>query len=731
MIQVHLQTQAADCGEACLRMMASAFGRDVSAQQMRAIVGQSGAGIRLPALVAAAGRIGLQARPLRLDLPELRALQTPCILHWDLNHYVVLERIGSRGRVHVIDPACGRRTLTMADISQHFTGVAVEFTLAGDWSPPKATERVSVTRLLEGLPGLRPALGHLLVLSVALQLFALASPLVGQTIVDQVLVSHDRHLLAVLLIGFSIVLLLQTALSALRGWISMRLTQVISLHLAGRVFGHLLRLPIAYFERRQLGDIASRLGSIGPLQHFATLSLIEAVLDGLVVTLSLAMMLLYAPMLAMVACAAAVAYLALRIAAFQPFRDAAAERLVLSARQSSYFLETLRGIQAIALSGRSDDRRVKLQNLIVDVQNRDTRTARMSLQYSLAQLLIFGAENIAVLWLAAGMVMAGGGSHGPTFTVGMLMAFLAYKGQFTGRVSALIDLAIEWRMLALHGERLGDIVLETPEQDNVPRSELAHLVPSLELRGVSFRYGESEPWVLRHVDLRVEAGEHLALIGPSGAGKTTLMKLLLGILQPQEGEVCFGGVPIGQLGLSNVRRQMGVVMQDDALLSGSLAENICFFDDQPDQARIEACARAAHVHEDVLRLPMGYHTLVGDMGVGLSGGQKQRLLLARALYRQPRVLALDEATSHLDVANERAVSAALADLAVTRLVIAHRPETIAAAQRVVRVAGGRVEEVLPNRADALALPTFGTAGPAGTAEHLDHLTENGDGSDGI
>lgn len=280
----------------------------------------------------------------------------------------------------------------------------------------------------------------------------------------------------------------------------------------------------------------------------------------------------------------------------------------------------------------------------------------------------------------------------------MLFAFLSYKSQFTSRVAKLIDFVAEFKMLSLHSERLADIVLSEVEQDtkegNLPEHDLAHLAPSLELRDVSFRYGEGEPWILRHANLSIAAGESVAITGPSGAGKTTLLKILLGLLTPSEGQVLYGGVPVRQLGLANVRRHIGTVMQDDVLLTGSLADNISFFDTAPDMQRIQGCAQMALLHEDIARMPMGYQTLVGDLGHGLSGGQKQRLLLARALYKGPSVLALDEATSHLDVPAERAIIQLLAQLPLTRLIIAHRPDTIAGAQRVVQLKEGQVAEVL-------------------------------------
>ena len=282
------------------------------------------------------------------------------------------------------------------------------------------------------------------------------------------------------------------------------------------------------------------------------------------------------------------------------------------------------------------------------MQNRDVRTAKLNIGFSTANTFIFGIENLLVFWLAAKMIMGtqmGGGAVGSStagiatgaasaapFTIGMMFAFIAYKGQFTGRISALINYLVQLKMLGLHSERLADIALTPPEQDtaegNLPEHDLAHLVPSLEIRDLSFRYGEGEPWVLRHANLKIEAGESLAVTGPSGAGKTTLLKVLLGILPPSEGQVLYGGIPIRQLGLSNVRRRIGTVMQDDVLLTGSLADNISFFDVLADAPRIEACARLARLHDEVVAMPMGYHTLVGDLGTGLSGGQKQRLLLA-------------------------------------------------------------------------------------------------------
>ncbi len=715
-----LQAQSTECGLACLAMLASAHGQHTDLAELRRRFSVSLKGANLAQLIAHADAIGLSARALRLEPEELGALRLPCILHWDMNHFVVLARVGRR-RLTVLDPAVGLRRLSPQEASRHFTGVALELTPGTRFETRSQAPRIGLRQLTGRVQGLGRSLAAIFAVAFVLELFAIAAPLLNQAVVDDAIAGHDPDLLRVLVLGLALLLVVQTTLALARSWMVMVLGQSLSLQWVGNVFAHLVRLPVDWFEKRHLGDITSRFGAVGAIQHTLTNGLIEALLDVIMVLAALAMMLLYSAKLTAVVLVAVAAYGLVRAASYRPLREAAAERLVLDAREQTHFLESLRAITPLKLFGREQARRARWQNLVVDVQNRDVRTARLQIAFGAANTAIFGLENLVVLWLAAQMIMthhtAAGAAAAP-FTLGMLFAFLAYKGQFTGRVSALIDYAVEWRMLGLHAERLADIALAAPERDATagaqPVHDLSHLSASLELRDVSFRHGEGEPWVLRHASLRIEAGQCVAVTGPSGAGKTTLLKLLLGILHPTEGEVRYGGVPLAQLGLANVRARIGTVMQEDALLSGSLADNISFFDDEPDAVRTEACARLAQLHEDIIRMPMGYHTQVGDLGTGLSGGQKQRLLLARALYRRPAVLALDEATSHLDTENERAVTQALAQLPLTRIVIAHRPETIAGAERVVQVRDGQVVEIAPEglRAQSLESPAAENTDPS-------------------
>ncbi len=415
---------------------------------------------------------------------------------------------------------------------------------------------------------------------------------------------------------------------------------------------------------------------LGPIASLTT-AVIGAVLDGIMAVLALVILFLYSPALTVVALLAVAAYGLIRLAFYRPFRDATEERLVLAAKEQSHFLETLRAMLPLKLSGRETERRARWQHLLADVFNRDVRTEKLGIIFGVSQTAITGAATLAIFYLGARLVMDN------ELTIGMLIAFASYQATFTGRMQALIGHAFDWRMLGLHAERLADIALEPPEAEPPVETDAQRLAPRIELRNISFRYADGEPWVLRNLSVSFEPGESVAIIGPSGCGKSTLMKIILGVLAPTEGEVFIDGIPIRRLGLAQYRRLIGAVLQDDHLLAGSIAENIAFFDPQPEDRRIEAAARVAAVHEEIHRMPMGYQTLVGDLGTSLSGGQKQRVLLARALYKRPKILVLDEATSHLDVFNERRVNQAIAGLKLTRVVVAHRPETIASAQRVI------------------------------------------------
>lgn len=686
-----LQTEAAECGLACLAMLAGYHGAPSEISELRRRLSVSLKGINLADLVRMAERVGFAARPLRAELEELRSLHLPCIVHWEMNHFVVLESVG-RDSVVIHDPAVGVRRLGMAEASKHFTGVALELTPTGSFQPAQPAPRVSMRSVLGRIVGLRGALLQLFALALAIEIFAVISPFFMQWVVDHALLAADRDLLLVLALGFGLLMLLRTTVSAMRGWIGIALGATLKVQSRANLFTHLISLPTAYFEARHIGDVMSRFGSQESILQALTTDVIETVLDGLLAVITLAIMFAFSPALTAIVLMGAAAYGLLRWVTYMPLRHASVEAIVWGARRDSHFLETMRGIKAIKLFNGQGWRRAQWLNLLVETVNRQLTTQKLRLLFRIGNSLIIGALAILVVWLGAHRVLDG------AMTVGMLLAFIAYKDQFLSRISNLIDRAVDLTMLRLHAERLADIALTAPEvREARAVSEKVRATPvSIELRNVRFRYSDNDPWILDGLNLRIEAGETVAITGSSGCGKTTLLKILASLLQPVEGQVLIDGEPLGHIGQEQWRSMIGVVMQDDQMFAGSLADNICFFDDRPDQQRIETCARLASLHDEIRAMPMGYHTLIGDMGTVLSGGQKQRALIARALYRQPGVLLLDEATSHLDVHNERAVSAAIRATAVTRVIVAHRPETIRSADRVIDL------DALRKRADAPA-----------------------------
>ncbi len=686
-VPVMLQTEAAECGLACLAMVASAHGLLTDVAALRQRFSLSLKGVTMVDLVRMADALQLQSRALRAELDELDQLQTPCILHWDLNHFVVLVSV-KRGVATIHDPAHGERRLKLAEVSPHFTGVALELLPGPGFAPRQERRPVRWRDLLGPVSGLKRALAQVLLLALALELFVLLTPFFMQWVVDDVLVSGDRDLLFTLGVGFALLVGIQVLTAAGRAWAVLVLSATLNLQWLLNVFAHLLRLPVDWFEKRHIGDIWSRFGSVQQIQKALTTSFVEAVLDGALVVLTLAMMAVYSLRLTAVALAAVLLYGGLRWAFMRPLRAATEEALVHEARQNSHFLESLRGVQAIKLFGAQADRRNRFASLVADTMNADIATRKLELWAALAHRLLFGLERVAVIWLGALLVLE------RSLSVGMLFAFFAYKEQFAQRVSGLIDKWVQLRMLRLQGERLADIVLTPPESEASAAAPGVEPAPGIELVNVSLRYADGEPEVLQRVSLRIEPGESVAITGPSGCGKTTLLKVMLGILAPTAGEVRIGDVPLQRLGLQRWRQMVGVVMQDEPLFSGSVADNICFFDPRPDRDWIGQCARVAAVHDEIEAMPMGYHTLIGELGTALSGGQKQRILLARALYKRPRILLLDEATSALDVDRERTVNQAVRQLALTRVIVAHRPETIASATRVIALHDGRVAQDL-------------------------------------
>ena len=685
-LPVILQTEAAECGLASIAMVAAYYGYKTDLTSLRQEHEISLKGANLEELMQIADKLKLSTRALRLDLEHLSQLKTPCILHWDMNHFVVLKKVTKKS-IEIHDPGLGERKYTMEEFSKHFTGVALELSPTEEFKSEDSRVNLKLSDFWSKVTGLKSTLGKVFVLSLLLQAFAIASPYYMQLVVDEVILSYDQNLLAILAIGFGLLMGIEMVTGAVRSVLLLHFGNLMSIQLGANLFHHLIRLPLQYFEKRHIGDVVSRFGSLQQVKELLTKGVIEAVIDGVMAIATLIMIFLYSPKLSIIVLIAIAIYAVFRIAMYRPLRQMSEEVIVNLAKEQSNFMETVRGIQTIKLFGREVQRQSVWHNKYADSLNSGIRVGHLNIGYEAFNKVIFGIENVLVIYFAAMLVMEG------DLTVGMLFAFMAYKRQFVEKMASLIEKVIEFKMLSLHFNRLADISLTDKEQNIQGKMSGKKISGNIELKGINYRYNKKEAPVFKHLDLSIKAGESVAIIGPSGCGKTTLAKLMLGLFEAGEGKIEVDGIDIRQLGLGQYRTQIAAVMQDDQLLSGSIADNISFFDPELDMQQVEWAAKIAAIDKDILQMTMGYNTLVGDMGAALSGGQIQRLLLARALYRKPKILFMDEATSNLDTKLEFSVNEAVKNLDVTRIIIAHRPETIASADRVIELRYGEAIEV--------------------------------------
>ncbi|MBV4414025.1 peptidase domain-containing ABC transporter [Enterobacteriaceae bacterium YMB-R22] len=682
------QTQAAECGLTCVGMIANYFGHKIDMITLRRRFSTSLKGATLGDVMLVSQQLGMSTRALRLDIDELHKLRMPCILHWDMNHFVVLKSV-SKKKITIHDPARGRREVPLDEVSTSFTGVALELMPAATFEKKEEKESFSMFKLIGNVTGIRSAFAQVMILSVGLELFGLLAPFYTQWVMDQVLPSADNNLLTLLGTAFIVVVLLQNIISAIRSWVTTWFSSMLSVQWSANVCSHLLGLPMSWFEERHVGDIVSRFGSINTIQNTLTSRFISSVLDGVMAIVTLFVLFAYNVKLTFVVIGLLLLYIIIRWVSFRPFRQANEDQLIASARAQSQLLESIRGVQAVKLNNKQEMRVSSYANELVEATNKGVHIQRLSIGFSTLQGTISGIGRIVLIWMAALEVLDG------NFTGGMLIAFSSFADQFLSRATGLINAIIEFWMLRLHGERLADIVLMDREgdMDNAVALPTHQGALAVEINNLSFRYAVTEPWVFENCTLSIHAGESVAIIGPSGQGKSTLVKLLLGLLKPEKGTIEVNGHDIRKLGMTWYRDHIGSVMQDDILFAGSIADNISFFDATYDQEKVERAAKLAQIHEDIMLMPMGYNSLVGDMGSSLSGGQMQRVLLARALYRQPDILILDEATSHLDVTRESAINSAIREMAITRIIIAHRPETIRSADRIILLNKHGVQEL--------------------------------------
>lgn len=619
-VPVVLQSEAAECGIACLTMISCYYGLNIDLFNFRNRYGSPSQGFTLLSLSKNAERVGLKSRALSLDLDEINQLKLPCIIHWGLNHYVVLTKV-CRNSFIVHDPALGKRIIGLQEMSNHFTGIALEIWPDQNFRQEKAKSRLRLLDLMRNIVGLKSTLIKIFSYSVVIEAIGLLIPIGTQMVTDHVIMAHDQSLLAVICIGLVSFTLFRTFISMLRAWTSLTLNTLTNIQWKTTLFDHLTSLPLSFFEKRHLGDIQSRFSSLDIIRSTFTNSIVTGIIDSIMTIGLLIMLTLYGGWLVWVVIGFTLCYAVMRLATYRFYRRVSEEQVIKGARSSSHFMESLYGIATIKALNLKERRSQHWLNLNIDACNAGIKQTRFDMMFSGINTFISSIDQVAVLWLGAIAVI-----HND-MTLGMFMAFNAYRGQFSQRASSLIDLFMQLRMLSLHNERLSEIAFSEPEKD-MPTRRLfdKNEGVKIEVKNLSYQYNSFSQPIFSNLNITIQRGESVALVGPSGIGKTTLLKVMCGLLSPTNGDVLVDNLNVNKIGLNNYRLSTACVLQEDRLFSGSIMENISGFEDNVDEEFVIECARHSNIHDEIMSMPMGYETLIGELGSGISGGQKQRLL---------------------------------------------------------------------------------------------------------
>ena len=673
-----LQDEIAECGHACVAMISNFWGHRLDMHTIRSLHKPSTRGVTLRDINQIFEGLGFKTRALRVPINELHRIKGPAVLHWNMNHFVVLKQVKKKG-VIIHDPAFGARLCGHDELSKSFTGVVLEIEKSQGFTQLTTQTKLSLFDLMKTAIGVKSLLALLVVLSLSIELLGLLNPLFMQYVTDQVIGSSDATNLYTLAAGFTIVLLAHAFTEFIRAHLVLYITTHLTEAFSSNVMKHLLALPLAFFEARHKGDIQSKFQGIDQIQKKISTDFINTLLDGFLFAVNLVVMLTYSRLLTSIVFFALLLYVGIRYVSYHLLKKQTVTSIHQHAKAASVFLETLHAIKPIKAFMKESMQWNTWRNGYIDALNADIQVSRIQIAYQTVNQLLFHLEHMIVICVGAKLVLTN------QLSVGMLVAFLAYRMLLVTKFATFVQHVFDYKLISIQLNRLSDIVFQKPEVLSSGCGERATIKGALSLRNISFQYNRDT--VFSNVTLDIKAGEKIAIVGPSGCGKSTLLKVMMGLLLPTSGEILIDGLALSDFGLKNYRDVIASVMQEDVLLSGSILDNIAFFEDQIDMAHLHHVAQLACIHATIQQFPMGYETLVGDMGSTLSGGQKQRILLARALYKQPKLLFLDEATSHLDVDNEKNINAALKSLDITQVIIAHRQETIQMADKVFDLTG--------------------------------------------
>jgi NHLM bacteriocin system ABC transporter peptidase/ATP-binding protein len=681
-----LQMEATECGAACLGMVLAYHGRWVPLDELRNACGVSRDGSRANNMLRAARSYGLDAKGWRVEPEVLADNPLPAIAFWEFNHFVVVEGVDRTG-VWLNDPASGPRHVSHAEFDESFIGVLLTFT-----PTPAFRREGNAPRLwsatLRQLASARPALLFLLITAVLALLPSVAAPAALKIFVDDVLVRGLEGWLRPLLVGIVFAALLQGVLSWLQGHAMARLQLALGASFGLQFFRHLLSLPTTFFAQRYAGDLASRADAATETGRSLRQQIVGAVSAALVVVFQIALMLLYDPLLTTIGVGIAVANAAILQLVARGRLDGTRRVLREAARLAAVSVGGIQAIETLKASGLEQDFFGRWSGLQARLINARTRLQVTDIWTNAAPLLLASLGSAAVLWLGALRAMQG------DMTIGSLVAFQSLLMGFFGPVATLVGIAANLRSLRAALERAHDVIDAPPDpalsQRPVDGENEGRLSGAAELRGVTFGYSPLEEPLIRDFDLVLRPGARIAVVGVSGSGKSTVARLVAGLLTPWTGELRFDGQPLATRSRAVVAASLGFVEQHIALFQGTVRENITLWDTTLSDMEILAASRDACVHDTIVARLGGYDGAVTERGADFSGGEAQRLEIARALVHRPSLLILDEATASLDPMIEQRVLDNIRRRGCTTLIIAHRLSTVRDCDEIIVLERGRL-----------------------------------------
>ena len=679
-----LQREASECGLVCLAMLVNFHGKLYSLETLRQLSGLSSQGASVRDMMAAGERLQLRGRALRLELEDIPQLAVPAVLHWDMDHFVVLKTVGNRF-ITIHDPAVGIKRYRKEELDRHFTGVALEFQPTAEFraeEDPDQKTKLTFRRLVAGVPDMGRSLAPILLLSILIQTLALLTPLYLQLVIDQGIIKGDMPLILMLALMFGVLMLARVLLNHMRGLLLLCTSNQLGFSLVSETFHHLLRLPLSFFERRELGDVVSRFSSLDKIKQLVTGEMVTVLVDGIFSLLTVLLLFIYHPGLALITVTAVVLCCLVRFSTLSLEKRRRLDVVELEARHQTRFMENIRSIATLKINGMEEERETDWLQRYSQYINSGFSLGHLQLRLGSAEAIILGVESLLVIFLASQLVANG------DFTLGQMMSFIFLKQHFLGSVLAMIPKLGELRLMRLELDRVADIRLAALEPGlQHPTLFNPRVEGHVSIRNLGFAYPGTRAFALKNLSLDIPAGKITALTGSSGSGKSTLLKLILGLESVQSGSLTVDGWQHTERCPRRFREQVAALLHDDGLLSGTLAFNITLGVDAGNQSRLEQASADAGIASLITGLPMGYATRVGELGSQFSAGQLRRILIARALYRQPRLLILDETLTHLGQSAALELIRTLRKLAITIIIVSHDPEIIAAADQQILLQG--------------------------------------------